>query len=249
MLQRWDSLLFAHITVDPEWIQAQLPEGLTVDTFEGKAYLGFVPFKMRRIRFPGTPSVPYISNFLETNIRTYVHRQGKKPGVWFFSLDCSRWLACLVARAQFHLPYYHSDLRFHQSGDEHSYSGRRLATLPLPSIWSGLSPNAGPHDYSIAPQIDISNLEVADQGTLDFFLLERYLLYSCNRSGELFTGRVWHEPYTFSKNVIEMAEPEDVRLLDTSTRKLGSGSGWDHLCFSPGVDVNIFSLSKMSRSI
>ena len=83
MYQRWEKLLFLHWEMDPEVIQSTLPSGLYVDNYEGKAYVGIVPFYMRGIRPRGFPAIPYLSNFLECNVRTYVHDENGVPGVWF----------------------------------------------------------------------------------------------------------------------------------------------------------------------
>ncbi|HSG72953.1 MAG TPA: DUF2071 domain-containing protein, partial [Planctomycetaceae bacterium] len=102
----WLDLLFLHWRVPADEIQALLPPELTVDTFEGDAWVGLVPFKMRKIRPWWSPPVPGISNFYETNVRTYVHHRGKDPGVWFFSLDASSSLAVSVARWRWNLNYF-----------------------------------------------------------------------------------------------------------------------------------------------
>ena len=81
MFQTWDDLLFLHWDVDPDQLQRTLPDGLKVDTFEGKAYLGIIPFYMKNIRPRWFPCVPYISNFLECNVRTYVYDEKGNPGV------------------------------------------------------------------------------------------------------------------------------------------------------------------------
>ena len=86
MFQRWENLLFLHWEVDPETVRQSLPAGLSVDCHEGKAYVGIVPFFMRRVRFRGLPALPYISNFLECNVRRYVHDESGIPGVCFIPL-------------------------------------------------------------------------------------------------------------------------------------------------------------------
>ncbi len=106
MRQSWDHLLFLHWVLSPARIQETLPPGLWVDCHDGQAYLGIVPFFMMRIRPNGLPSVPYLSHFLECNVRTYVHDEQGTPGVWFYSLDTNRWLAHWIARNFFKLPYY-----------------------------------------------------------------------------------------------------------------------------------------------
>jgi uncharacterized protein len=105
MYQQWRDLLFLHWEYSTATIQATLPDGLYVDTFDGKAYLGVVPFFMRNIRPRYLPTVPGISNFMELNLRTYVHDREGVPGVWFYSLDANQHLAVKIARRFFHLPY------------------------------------------------------------------------------------------------------------------------------------------------
>ena len=90
MRQRWSGLLFLHWPVEISLIQKRLPPGLHVDTFDGQAWLGVVPFFMQRVRPIGLPPVPWLSWFLELNVRTYVHDDAGNPGVWFFSLDCDQ---------------------------------------------------------------------------------------------------------------------------------------------------------------
>ena len=84
MFQQWRDLLFLHWEYPATAIQVTLPEGLFVDTFGGKAYLGVVPFFMGNIRPRFLPAVPGISDFMEMNLRTYVHDRAGMPGVWFY---------------------------------------------------------------------------------------------------------------------------------------------------------------------
>ncbi len=111
MRQRWTGLLFLHWPVEPALVAERLPAGLHVDTFEGNAWLGAVPFFMDRVRPVGTPPLPWLSWFMELNVRTYVHDDHGNAGVWFFSLDCNQPLAVEIARRSFHLPYQHAVMR------------------------------------------------------------------------------------------------------------------------------------------
>src|SRR5947208_13047672 len=83
-----------------------------VDTFQGKGSVGLVAFTMTGVRQVMTPLLPWIWNFHEINVRTYVHRDGRDPGVWFFSLDASSAIAVAAARAAYKLPYFHSHMEF-----------------------------------------------------------------------------------------------------------------------------------------
>ena len=93
MRQSWRDLLFVHWPIQPEELRPLVPSQLDIDLFEGTAYIGLVPFTMTGVRPVGVPPVRGFSSFHETNVRTYVHRNGLDPGVWFFSLDAANWPA------------------------------------------------------------------------------------------------------------------------------------------------------------
>jgi len=193
MRQRWAHLLFLHWEIDPSLVQATLPAGLTVDTFDGKAYLGVVPFFMERIRPVYLPPVPGISWFQELNFRTYVYDEHGRPGVWFYSLDCNQWLAVKIARKFFNLPYQHAQMSSSKKDGVLSYESHRQGD--------------GTNQKFNYPS-DLTTRAVAEPETLEFFLLERYRLFSANREGELYNGQVCHTPYQF----------QHIKTSDFSTR-------------------------------
>ena len=175
MRQRWDDLFFLHWEYSADAIQARLPAGLTVDTFAGKAYLGVVGFRMNAVRPAGLPALPWLSSFNELNVRTYVRDASGEPGVWFFSLDCDRAPAVVIARTFFGLPYEHATMAF---GPGRAQSCRRRGEPETARFaWADTSP----------PQ-------PAAPGTLEFHLAERYNFFS-ERGGRLVRGQVHHAPY------------------------------------------------------
>ena len=109
MKQSWHDLLFAHWPVPVDAMRARVPPGLEIDTFDGAAWLGVIPFHMTNVAPRAVPALPWVSAFPELNVRTYVTCEGK-AGVYFFSLDAANPLAVAVARAMFHLPYYPADM-------------------------------------------------------------------------------------------------------------------------------------------
>src|SRR5436305_268465 len=112
MHQDWHHLLFLHWEIPAPELQAMVPPELSIDTFEGKAYVGLIPFTLRNVRPVLTPPIPFLSRFHEVNVRTYVRLPGGDPGVWFFSLDTSSALAVAGARAFYKLPYFHARMDF-----------------------------------------------------------------------------------------------------------------------------------------
>src|SRR5579871_4079287 len=124
MEQTWHDLLFMHWPVRPSELQPLIPPPLRLNTFQGVAWLGVVPFRMSGIRLRGMPAVPRLSAFPELNVRTYVTLDDK-PGVWFFSLDAASALAVAAARRWFHLPYFRAEMSCRQTGERIDYTSRR----------------------------------------------------------------------------------------------------------------------------
>src|SRR5437660_7938168 len=91
--QAWRTVPFVHWRYPAAALQAQLPDGMTVEEYDGSAWLTLTPLQMRDVRLPAMPAVPRLSVFPETNLRTYVRGPAGRPGVWFFSLDAaSTWI-------------------------------------------------------------------------------------------------------------------------------------------------------------
>lgn len=222
--QRWSDLLFLHWKVEASAVQATLPPGLFVDTFEGAAYLGLVPFFMERVRPAWLPPLPWVSWFLELNVRTYVHDREGRPGVWFYSLDCNQPLAVAIARRLFHLPYFHAKMRAKRRDGAVEYHSQRRGTPALSS-------------YAWQPDGDTCE---AAPGSLNFFLVERYVLFSTDESGALHCGRVHHQPYRISHAVVPEFSVEPARQAGFEL----AGRPISTLC-SSAVDVSIFALGKL----
>ena len=108
MKQTWSELLFLHWPVSVDDLRQLVPAALDIDTFEGRAWVGLVPFTVTGARVSFLPPVPFVSAFHEVNVRTYVRHRGGDPGVWFFSLDASNRLAVTAARQLYKLPYHHA---------------------------------------------------------------------------------------------------------------------------------------------
>ncbi len=228
MYQRWSDLLFLHWEYSTTAIQATLPEGLFVDTFEGRAFLGVVPFFMQNIRPRFLPAVPGISDFMELNLRTYVHDRARVPGVWFYSLDANQWLAVKIARRFFHLPYEHAKM---------TSSRMPGAGIRYESARCGDETKGATCTYEYAP---CAELPPAAPGSLEFFLVERYRLYSRAPDG-LRRGAVFHEPYPLCRAEVT-AWDEHLLTLNGFTP---TGRPPHHVVVSRGVDVTIFPLERV----
>lgn len=178
---RWSELLFAHWPVPLDALRALVPPAFELDTFEGRAWLGVVPFRMSEVRFASLPSLGVAEEFLELNLRTYVS-VGGRPGVWFFSLDAQSALAVAGGRALFHLPYFTARMRAQlDAGRIQFESERRQSGAPPARLRVAYAPS-GPQFRS-------------QPGSLEHFLTERYCLYALDSGGQPRRGEIDHAPW------------------------------------------------------
>jgi len=229
--QDWHHLAFLHWEVPPNLLQSLLPPGLDLDTFDGKAYAGLVPFTMSGVRPVLTPPLPWISSFHEINVRTYVHRQGRDPGVWFFSLDASSSIAVAAARAAYNLPYFHSHIEFVASHD------------PIPVIDFASRRDDAHGAMPANSRIRYCGMEGivthAVPGTIEHFLVERYILYAADEHKRLYRARVHHQPYPLQRaDLLEL----DETLMWAAGIKRGSEMPLRH--YAREVNVKVYPLEK-----
>ena len=177
---RWHDVLFAHWPFPPEVVQAVLPPPLRVETWEGQAWLGIVPFRMTDVRPRYLPAVPYLSDFPELNVRTYVS-VGGVHGVHFFSLDAANAIAVMAAR-RLHLNYLDAEMSCERAGDELRYRSRRT------------HPGAPPAEL-VGNYLPVGAPFSAKRGTLDDWLTSRHALLTCH-DGSVARMKVDHEPWT-----------------------------------------------------
>lgn len=232
--QRWSKLTFIHWRVDADLLQRELPPGLTIEKFDGDAWLGVVPFSMERIRPWWSPPVPGISWFLETNVRTYVVDDRGVSGVWFFSLDANCRLAVNIARRFWHLPYKHAAM----SLIKHNASGEKYANQ---ITYTGIRREASESQYEISVTVPQEPARIAQPGTIDYFLLERYLLFASDGRKGIRSGCVHHGPYQFITPTSvsgsqTLTDPAGCHSLDIKTAS--------HFAYSEGVDVRVSPLKS-----
>ncbi|MBA2693755.1 MAG: DUF2071 domain-containing protein [Rubrobacter sp.] len=173
----WHDVLFMHWPVPEESLRSLIPPRLRLDTFEGSAWLGVVPFRMSGVRPRFSPSVPILSDFPEINLRTYVTADGR-PGVWFFSLDAHNPVAVRLARATFSLPYFDAKMSCERKGDTVEYRSVRTHRNALEAEFIGRYRPTG-------------EVEDTKPGSIEEFLTERYCLYAARR-GVVKRGDIHH---------------------------------------------------------
>jgi uncharacterized protein YqjF (DUF2071 family) len=220
--QRWLRLLFVHWEIDAEAAAATLPDGLELDTFEGRAYVGVVAFTMRDVAPRWSPSVPGISHFHELNVRTYVVKDGV-PGVWFYSLDAAATIAVIVARTGWDLPYHRASMDLADRDGVVHYTSRRR--------WPGPKPAHFEARYRVGER-----RACAVAGTFDHFLVERYVLFAGGGKRGLRIGRVHHQSYPLAEVTLDHVEQSMVTPIGLEIR------GAPIVHYSPGVDVDVYAL-------
>jgi hypothetical protein len=219
MRQRWERLTFLHWPFDPAVVERLLPDGLRADTHDGAAWVGLVPFFMR-VATPGGRRAPWVSNFCETNVRTYVRDDAGRQGIWFLSLDAARLGAVVAARVTYRLPYFWSSMRLGARGAQVGYVCRRR--------WPGPRPAASRVRITIGEPL--APAEVSER---DHFLTARWILFSV-AGGRRSFARACHQPWPLHR---ARAEILDDRLLTAAGLPGPHGEPLVH--YSPGVDVAI----------
>lgn len=226
MYQTWRNLCFLHWEWDAAEIHALLPPGLFVDLHGSRAYVAVTPFFMEDVRASFLPEIPGASDFLELNVRTYVHDRNGVPGVWFFSLDCNHSLAVLLAKAFYSLPYCSADMEARETAYLIEYRCHRRGERGRSEFFYRREPKP----------------VTAQPGSLPFFLTERYLLYSFSKSaGRIFRARVHHAPWQLLQAHLGKFDETMLRLNNLNPRLRPP----DHAWFAEPVRVQIYSLESV----
>lgn len=221
----WRHVLFANWPVDPGIVAPAIPDALTLDTYDGRAWLSAVPFTNVDVR----PSALPLETGLplpELNLRTYVTYDGT-PGVYFFSLDAAGLLAVLGARLFHRLPYYYATIDLAESDGRVRFSSRRR------------HPGSRPVRFE-ATYGPLGRRFRAEPDTLAQFLAERYRYYTEAPDGTVRHAEIRHDPWPLYDAAVDIEE-----------NTLFRANGFDvpdsepvHF-YSPGVDT-IASESRRS---
>lgn len=205
MTQAWHELLFAHWPLASDVLRPLVPSILPLDTFEGQAWVGIVPFYVTHASPRYVPPVPGLSQFPELNVRTYVMVDGI-PGVYFFSLDAGNPLAVILARLFFHLPYYYAVMRCSSGISGVYYYSDRKHPGAASAKFEGLYRPTG-------------SVSHAQRGTLEYWLIERYCLYTVVKHHHVYRAEIHHRPWPLQPAELKtmrntMALAQDIPLPD-----------------------------------
>lgn len=218
MRQTWEHLLFIHYPMAEKALRERIPPELEIDTYDGSAWIGVVPFDMKGVTPRGFPAPSLLSDFPEINVRTYVIKDGK-PGVWFFSLDITNPLAVWVARTFFHLPYYRASIQVDAREAEIHYREERTDRI---------------FDGTYRPQQPVQ----FSRESFEHWSTERYCLYTTHRKGRLYRGDIHHRPWPLQKAELDIK-------TNTLTDPFPVGSPHPSILYSRSIDVVVWSLEKI----
>ena len=226
MAQSWHRLLFAHWRVSADALRPVVHPAIPIDEFDGSAWIGLTPFRVKGSRPRLVPPPPVVSSFLECNLRTYATIDGK-PGIWFFSLDAESRLAVRGARRAWRLPYFLADMEARPLGEGFDYRTDRVSPDGPGVGFEGAYRPAGA-EHNAAP------------GTLEYFLTERYCLYTIDDRQRVQRGDIHHPPWP-----LQAAEAEVRR--NTMARMIGIELEGDPLLhFARRQDVLMWRIRPLS---
>ena len=224
--QEWRFLTFMHWRVDIEKLRPHVPEGLEIDTFEGDAYIGLVPFMMKNVRPSWFVSTPGVSNFPEFNIRTYVKKDGI-AGVFFLTLEAKSLVTCNFAPRTYGLPYRYARGDVKKIGEQWNWRSSR---------------NNG--QLRLAGTTEVIGQEVqAESGSLEEFLFERYSLYA-NHKESLRRGYTHHNKWKFQHAKVELTENSLTESFDLGIDEILTP---ELVHYSDGVRVRTYSIELAER--
>ena len=225
----WRNLLFAHWPVEAEAIRNLIPKGLELELFDGKAWIGIVPFEMTGVRPRVCPRVSYFSDFPELHVRTYVTKDGK-PGVWFFSLDAGSKFAVRVARATFNLPYFDADFEIKKEQNGIIYCSNRTHRDSPEAIM----------EVSYSPCGEIFR---SSPGSFEHWLTARYCLYTANKGGQIFRGEIHHKPWPLQAAKAEFKTCDMTRICGIELKDKPV-----NLLYSDYLEVKAWALESLAHS-
>ena len=182
--QTWEETLWAHWRVPLDELRLRVPDELEIEEQDGSAWLGLVFFRVRALRTRGALPLPGISSFLQLNIRTYVRGPDGLPGVWFFSIDASSRLAALGMRRIYRVPSFNARMVLERNGDWREAECARIGERG--KVFAGCYRPVGAV-FRAAP------------GSLEWFLAERYRLYTDSGRTE-----IHHDLWPLQKAEVEI---------------------------------------------
>ncbi|WP_435078451.1 YqjF family protein [Halococcus sp. AFM35] len=216
-------VLFAHWPIDVEQLRPYIPKQLTIETFDGSAWLGILVVDVAEA---GLHRLPFRSSFPSLNLRTYVNVDSE-PGVYFLDLDTTEQLGALIGRNAFGLPYHQARMNFSRHNGKITFESRRTDS-DLPARFEVT--------YQPSPE---SNPFEAEPKSIEDFLIERSRFYvSGGRSG------VAAVRPTTQDAILEATIDKDPWSLQQAVATIHTNTLFDAIDLSPTKDEPLCHYSR-----
>ena len=203
--------LFLHWPVDPVELRPHVPDRLTLETRDGRAWLSVLPFVLTNVGIRGAPPFARLA-FPELNVRTYVRYRGD-PGLYFFSVDVGNAFVAAATGRTTRLPVYYARMQVSGGGsgiDEDrvtfvSTRDERTPELGTPTkATAATGPTPARFSVTYRPT---GPAATAEEGSLEYWLAERRRFYA-PRGDRVLTGEIAHEPWAL--------QPADVTIHENT---------------------------------
>lgn len=190
MVQRWSEVVLLHWATDPHAAARWLPDGIRLDRFEGRVFVGLVALHMQ-VAPLGVPA-PRLGSFAEVNVRVYSVDDDGCRGVVFCSLNADRLVPAAAGRLGYRLPYAWGEFRGSRQGDTVTYAGQRR--------WPGPAHPATSFAVRVGEPI-------ARPSQLEHFLTARWSLH-WSAAGRTWRGDIEHPPWVLHSASLEGIDDE-----------------------------------------
>jgi len=211
--QTWKNLLFQHFEIqDKSSLEKYLPKDCSLDSFEGKYYIGLVSMQMTNVRHKSISNLVWFKKYNELNVRTYITYKNE-PGVLFLSLDVDSLVSVFGARVFYGLPYRYRNYKIGKHSVETCHNSKHIFKC----------------NYTIDEHFKIyEKSSFASWATERYFFANKYL-------GLSFMGKITHQPWslttaTVKNRNLDVLEPYEIvaqhkdiffcKSLEVTTSKL-----------------------------
>ncbi|WP_010651685.1 YqjF family protein [Oceanobacillus massiliensis] len=222
--QRWRNVSFMHWAVQPKHLRPFIPDRLTIDTYHSQAWIGILVFDMESIHFRGLPKLSLTPRFSEVNVRTYVTYNGV-PGIYFLSIDVDNWASSKIAKRWYRLPYHDAAIANEPALHTYHYESIRRKQTYLKA------------EGSVTP---ISEIYHSEKKSLDYWLTERYRLYTAQKSA-LYEADIHHKPWPLQKAEANISRNSHLSRLKIDVNPFSPTV----VHFSQGVDTLFWNIKKI----
>ena len=163
---KWENIIMVNYEIEPELLLPFLPKGVSLDLFDGKAYISLVGFMFKNTKLFNVP-IPFFGSFEEINLRFYVTRKEGdvfKRGVVFINETIPYQLVAWMAK-KLYKEHYSVVPTKHQILNNDKINQIKFEWL-LQNKWN-----------SIAVDFD-SKTETMKTNSLEKFIYEHYYGYT-----------------------------------------------------------------------